>query len=180
MQPILTLVPPARINDQFPHRGEIDVSPIDSSVFHPIVKGLPNDPTYRYQSDFYQNIACDIVVETVFDYPYPYITEKTLRPIACKRMFILIASQGCLLLLKKYGIMTFDDIIDESYDSIADPHTRYKTVIAEIRRFCCLPMNTIKEYMKQNQHKLEHNFNTLTLLHDCELMSISKQLDINY
>lgn len=177
MRPILKLSPITRINDEFDHRGIIDATPVNFDVYHPTVKGMPNESRYRYQADFYQQIACDIVVETVFDYPYPYITEKTFRSLACKRMFVLVAPSGCLLLLKKLGFQTFEDIIDESYDSIKDAHDRYNCVIDAVKRFCQLPLDEVKTYMAKHSDKFEHNFQTLISMEQQQLRDLSNKLD---
>lgn len=177
MRSILKLSPTTRVNDNFDHRGIIDAAPINCNIYHPTVQGLPNEPRFRYQAGFYQQIACDIVVETVFDYPYPYITEKTFRSLACKRMFVLVAPSGCLSLLKKLGFQTFEDIIDESYDDIADAHNRYNCVIDAIKKFCQLPLEEIKTYMIKHSDKFEHNFQTLISLEQQQLQNLSNKLD---
>lgn len=177
---IITLSPATRVNDLFVLHSEINATRPDATCLHPLISGTPNDSHTRFQAEFYKHAACDIVVETVFDYPYPYISEKTLRSFACKRMLIVMGPQGVLQLLKAKGFMTFDDIIDEDYDAIRDPLTRYTTVIKEIKKFCSLSLEDIKHYMKQNTNKFNHNFDVLQNLQKKELHQIAKQLDINY
>lgn len=169
---LLTVTPLSRVYDFFVNNDEIDASVVTSPKKSAIVHSEPNSPSTRYQADFYQEIACDLVVETVFDYPYPYISEKTLRPIACKRIFIVLGPSGILSLLKTKGFATFDDIIDESYDNTLDPIERFKQVITETRKFCDRPLAEIIQYLKNNQQRFESNFQVLMNLQQQELQHL--------
>ncbi len=69
-----------------------------------------------------------LVTETRFCSPMPYFSEKTLKPMAVFRPFILLAPPGTLSLMKKLGFKTFDSWWDESYDDITDHNLRLETV----------------------------------------------------
>jgi len=87
-----------------------------------------------YNNQDYASIGIEVVLETLFDDQRRHLTEKTLRPIACGRPFILAATSGSLQYLKQYGFETFDGIIDETYDSIPDPQERLVAITQEIKR----------------------------------------------
>ena len=174
---LIEVLPKTTINDQFVSDNSIDASsPGNVDIRHPLITGF-NSHT-RYQADFYKYVAVDIVVETVINYPYPYISEKTLRPLACKRMLIILGAPGTLKLLKSKGFVTFDDFINESYDDIQDPPARFKAVEKEIKKICDTPLEDIKDYMKNNSEKFEHNFSVLVNLQNTELKQIAEKLDI--
>lgn len=177
---MITLVPSplTRVHDQFIDNYDIDATPTTVDVAHPIINGEPNDDKSRFQAEFYKKIGLDVVTETVFDYPYPCITEKTLRPIGCKRMFIVVGAPGILSMLKSKGFKTFDDIIDESYDNIADPCKRFRAVVDVVESFTNLDLENIRQYYIDNQQKFEHNFQTLKNLRSTELTSICARLGI--
>jgi hypothetical protein len=177
---IICLAPQTRVNDLFVHGHQIDAQLPVSSITHPLITGGPNDPVTRFQAEFYKHIACDIVVETVFDYPYPYVSEKSLRAFACKRMMIVLGPVGVLELLRSKGFKTFGDIIDESYDKITNPTNRFNAVTTEIKKICNTPIDTIKNYMRENSHKFEHNFLTLKNLQKTEIQQIACQFNIDY
>lgn len=177
MRNILTVVPQTRINDSWISSDKINGTSVQHTVTDDRIHGKPNDIQYRYQADFYEHFACDIVSETVLNYPYPYISEKTLRPIASKRMFILLGAPGSLQLLHNTGFITFNDIIDESYDLIDDPETRFLSVIKEVEKFCSLPLATIKLYMKSITARLDHNFQILENLQQSELKKFQQVLN---
>jgi len=175
---IIKTEPITRIDDKFVVNSDIDCTPVESWYSHPIISGRPNST--RYRADFYKKIALDIVTETVFNYPYPYISEKTLRPIACKRMFIIIGAVNTLALLKDHGFQSWHDIIDEEYDQITDPEKRFFAVTNSIKNFCELPLDTIKEFLHNNQDRLNHNFEVLQNLQSQEVNRISNILKGNH
>ena len=174
------LDPKTRVNDYWITDDSINASSDGCKTYkNSLIQGAPNSIDTRYQADFYQKIAVDVVAETVFNYPYAYISEKTLRSIACKRMFIIVGAPGTLKLLHSKGFDTFGDFIDESYDSIADPKERFLAIEQEIYRICSMPLETIKQYMIENSHKLESNFQVLQNLQNQELTQIAKDHSIS-
>lgn len=175
---ILKIEPFSRIHDLFVRDSSIDASEVLTDVKHPVVKFLPNSKETRFQVNFYQQIAVDVVVETVFDYPYPYISEKSLRAFACKRMIIVLGPMGVLSTLKTNGFKTFDDFINESYDQIPNPLDRFNAVTTEIHKLCARPLEEITEYLENNKEKINHNFNNLLTLQEKELQKIKKQISM--
>ena len=140
--------------------NDIDASTPCPPLAHPLITTNADHNT-SLQEPFYEKVGLDIVTETVFCYPYAYITEKTLRPLACKRMLIMVGAPGTLELLHRQGFETFGDFIDESYDMTKDPHDRFHKIVAEINRFVARPIEEIREYYRANQDRFEHNFQHL-------------------
>jgi len=91
-----------------------------------------------YVSEDYTSTAIEVVLETLFDDSRWHLTEKTLRPIACGKPFILAATPGSLQYLRNYGFETFAGLIDESYDTIADSKHRLDAIVQEIKRITAL------------------------------------------
>lgn len=87
-----------------------------------------------YVNTDYAQCGIEVVLETLFDDSRWHLTEKSLRPIACGKPFILAATPGSLRYLKSYGFETFDGILDESYDNIVDPVQRLNAIVAEMQR----------------------------------------------
>lgn len=119
-----------------------------------------------YNSNEYQNCAIDVVLETLYDDQRLHITEKLLRPIACGKPFIAMATPGSLEYLRSYGFKTFANVIDESYDVINDPVERLTAVINLMKDINSNPqkdelfksMHRIAEYNKQYFHSIDfHN-----------------------
>lgn len=172
---LIKVDPNTRINDQFIYQN-IDCRPPGQDLVSALV-GKESANTTRYHASFYEKIALDIVTETVFDYPYPYISEKTLRPIACKRMFVIIGPKHMIKFLHDCGFKTWNDIIDESYDSIEDPQKRLLTLMQTIKDFCNIPLDQVRAYLKNNQEILDYNFQVLKQFKYNDLIKISKLLN---
>jgi hypothetical protein len=97
-----------------------------------------SDSSADYNATDYVTAGIDIVLETLYDDQRWHLTEKTLRPIACGKPFILAATPGSLEYLKSYGFKTFTGLIDESYDSIEDPVLRLQAIVMEMKRIAML------------------------------------------
>lgn len=174
---ILKTDPWARINDTFGRGTEIDTTPPECAISHPLIGQKSAEYPYPIQENYYQHIALDIVAETVFDYPYPYITEKSIRAFACKRMFVVLGPPGILSLLHNKGFETFGDFIDESYDSEHNHQKRFFMVVNEIERVCSLPLDELKNYLHSIKPRLEKNFLNLMMLPARELQELKSKLD---
>jgi hypothetical protein len=102
-----------------------------------------------YNNNDYRQTAIEVVLETLFDDSRLHLTEKTLRPIACGRPFILMATPGSLQYLRDYGFRTFDGLIDETYDTITDTRQRLDAVIQEMSRIAALDRSEKHRLWKQ-------------------------------
>jgi hypothetical protein len=159
-----------RINDEWAD-DSVDWSPMNFRHCDEIIQGGPRSTLY--QADFYKYVALDIVAESVYNYPYPQITEKTLRPIACKKLFIIVGSPKTVALLQDYGFDTFNDIIDHSYDNIQDPVKRWMALKNCISNFINTPLDTVKQTMLQIQPRLNNNFEILKNLEQIEIQKLN-------
>jgi hypothetical protein len=106
-----------------------------------------------YVSKDYASTAIEVVLETLFDDTKWHLTEKTLRPIACGKPFILAATSGSLQYLRDYGFETFADVIDESYDTITDSKHRLDAIVAEMKRIAALDTDA-KQVLYTKLHKI--------------------------
>ena len=106
-----------------------------------------------YNNQDYAQTGMEIVLETVFDDSRWHLTEKALRPIACGKPFMLIATAGSLEYLRSYGFETFGDHIDESYDLETDPVTRLTAAIQEMSRIAAMS-STDKIVLWNQLHKI--------------------------
>lgn len=119
--------------------------------------------------DIYSNSWYTIVAETLTD-GFDFITEKTAKPLFAKRIFVVFGSQYHLKNLRSKGFKTFDSIIDESYDSIADKNMRFDAAWKQIKFL--MTQDPLILYQKVHDI-LEHNHN-LMLQQDSELIRLKK------
>jgi hypothetical protein len=110
-----------------------------------------------YSANDYKECWFDVVLETLFDDQRLHITEKTLRPIACGKPFILTATHGSLDYLRSYGFKTFGDYIDESYDSISDPYQRLEAIIQLMTKISMLSLSEKEELNKKFLPIIKYN-----------------------
>ena len=76
------------------------------------------------------------------------ITEKTNKPIACGKPFIVFSTPYFLADLRSLGYETYAPFIDESYDTEEDNHKRLNMIVAEIERIVNLPTEQYHELLK--------------------------------
>ena len=117
------------------------------------------DPTASadYDNRDYVTTYMEVVLETIFDDDRWHLTEKTLRPIACGKPFLLASSPKSLQYLRSYGFQTFDPLIDESYDLISDPVQRLNTMVREMQRIAGLSQSEKINLYKQLQQRTLFN-----------------------
>jgi len=118
---------------------------------------ISSDSSATYDPLHYSQCAVDIVLETLFDDTRWHLTEKILRPIACGQPFILAATPGSLQYLRSYGFKTFDGLIDETYDTVQDPHLRLKTIITEMSRIAQLDIKSKKDLWRHLHAIAQYN-----------------------
>jgi hypothetical protein len=120
-----------------------------------------NTATANYSADYdsndYAQCSIEVVLETLFDDARWHLTEKSLRPIACGKPFILAATPGSLKYLQSYGFKTFDSWIDESYDSIQDPYERLVAITKTMQQFSDIPLEQKKQMLNEMQEVCNYN-----------------------
>ena len=85
------------------------------------------------------------------------ITEKTYKPIACQRPFIVLATPYWLRDLKRLGFKTFHPYIREDYDSIENNQLRLQAIVNEIQRISELSRQEFREIIDScNEIALEN------------------------
>lgn len=85
------------------------------------------------------------------------ITEKVLKPLVNFHPMIVFGNPGSLLRVQDYGFVTFDDIIDESYDQEPDPRRRFDMAYAELRRLCRLDDDGLRDLEERTTDRLIFN-----------------------
>ena len=122
-----------------------------------------NTATANYSADYdsndYAQCGIEVVLETLFDDQRWHLTEKSLRPIACGKPFILAATPGSLKYLQSYGFKTFDAWIDESYDNIQDPYERLVAITKTMQQFSNMAPEQKQQMLKEMQEVCNYNRN---------------------
>jgi hypothetical protein len=100
-----------------------------------------------------------LVTETVVEQPWPFRTEKIAKPLMMGHPFIVATSQGYYQDLHRLGFKTFDHVIDESFDSIANHQDRMDRIIAIVEDLCQQDLDSFQKecytVCKYNQQHLK-------------------------
>lgn len=79
-------------------------------------------------TNIYNRTRHSLVAETCADNAWSFFTEKIVKPILGKRLFVVASGQHYLRNLQALGFQTFGKVIDESYDTIDDLEKRMQAV----------------------------------------------------
>ena len=107
--------------------------------------------------DLYRNNYVELVPETLYKHGY-FFTEKTMKPIATKTPFLVVSNCHYLKFLKQHGFKTFDNLIDESYDSFPRIEDRIRSLVQTMHD---ISKNGVGDFYQQAQHTLAHNHQQL-------------------
>jgi hypothetical protein len=132
---------------------------LNKNISHEFVFGKSNDLNTRWQPLFLQKSLIYLITETVGDYPYPFLTEKTFKGILSKRPFIIAGSKNSIALLKDLGFKTFNEFWDESYDSCDYYYQRVDKIIDILKNLVTLPVTELQTICNSMENILEYNFN---------------------
>jgi hypothetical protein len=107
---------------------------------------------------FYKKTFCVLVGESIFSYPFPTISEKTLIAIKCMNPFVIAGAPHCLEYLKELGFKTFDRWWDESYDQEEDHEKRLIKILEVVDYIDSLPVENLKLIQDEMSEVLNHNY----------------------
>ena len=137
---------------------------IDQSIYSYVGNGVkllddvPRDTLYWdriVNPTWYNDTEFSVVVETqiTIDEWTTFITEKSMKPFAMRHPFITIGCHDTLATLKEHGFETFDNLFDESYDTMINNQHKISHVYEQVK------LAQIGEYDSLTKQKIEHNYN---------------------
>lgn len=86
--------------------------------------------------EIYNDSWYSVVAETTAFNSHNQYTEKVAKPMLGQRPFVAFAGQHYLRNLQSLGFKTFADVIDESYDGIANPVERMHQAWRQVEWLC--------------------------------------------
>lgn len=123
-------------------------------------KTLPNDSPNKqtnwqryFHPDWYDSTYFSLVIETIEQLPsngIPFVSEKSFKPMALKHPFQIHGAAGTLAYIKQQGFVTYDNLFDESYDSLSGAD-RLRKIQQNLREFSQEP------YTSETLERIEHN-----------------------
>jgi hypothetical protein len=139
-----------------------------------VAKMLPNMPLtqltqgydpkrYNFKdslTDLYKDILIDIVSESHVLGTTFFPTEKTTRPMWCKKPFVIFGSCNYLEYLRQLGFKTFNEFWDEDYDGY-EAADRLKKIYQLIDQLASISIQELNSLYQHMQPILEHNYSLL-------------------
>ena len=123
-------------------------NPVNFTIEHIELHGQKISISQVVPINIYNETAYSVVTETNFMNSYTFYTEKTVKPILARRLFVAFGGQHYIRNLHNLGFKTFGDIIDESYDEEADQLKRYAMVYEQMQYLFSQPQEKILELVK--------------------------------
>ena len=124
-----------------------------------IYQGVPlvNHENFdKFLRTIYRDSFVEIVNETMFMEPVGVISEKILNSIYGCNLPIILGVHNTVKRLRDIGFDMFDDVIDHSYDTIADPLPRMVMALDSNKRLL-QDGEFAKDMWIKCKHRLENN-----------------------
>ena len=126
-------------------------------------------------ASWYEKTWVSLVSETNFENNIIHMTEKTIKPILFKQPFIIFGPPKTLEALKSYGIRTFNDFWDESYDQEKDVRKRYEAVMKLCKEVAQWDEQKLKKFYDDSKMILERNYQVMKNLNQKDLNRFVKR-----
>lgn len=117
------------------------------------------DPVEIHRRTWYS-----IVAETNGTGPNFFLTEKTMKQLWAKRVFVMFANSGFLNNLRDLGFETFGDVIDESYDVDKDYNRDWKRFEKAFEQVQFLNQQDPIAVYNKLEPVLEHNHHHMNIV----------------
>jgi hypothetical protein len=122
----------------------IPAEPVNFTVQEVVVNGTIVSLSQIVPVDIYNQTHYTLIPETLVDNQWSFFTEKLIKPILARRLFVVASGQHYLANLRKLGFQTFDTVVDEGYDAEADTTRRISMVCQEINKLGALDADVVK------------------------------------
>lgn len=115
----------------------------------------------RELKEFYTKSLVSIITETLCYDEAVTETEKTLKAIAHKQPFILVAAPKALHYLRSHGYQTFSQWWDESYDEVEDHYDRIVAIGKVCQDINSWDRNKKAQFLEESKQILQHNYDKM-------------------
>lgn len=152
-----------RINDKWLlHNNDLKQIVNQFSSDSKFVNFLDTFSTNNMDPLLYQQAFLQVVTETVYHYPVPFVSEKTAKPLINKRPFVIVGAVGSLANLRKLGFKTFGDFWSEDYDTEQNPERRIQSIVEIVESVCSQSIAELQNLCIAMSDVLNYNFDFYT------------------
>lgn len=103
----------------------------------------------------YNETAYTLIAETSYSSHFTFYTEKTVKPILARRLFVMLGGTYSLRNLQRIGFRTFSNVIDESYDACTDLYERCRRALEQVEYLSTLDQ---EEVLVKIKSVCDHNY----------------------
>jgi hypothetical protein len=151
--------------------NKVTVDAADYSLF--------NDSLFSLVTETFFFPSVHDVVNKIIDDNGIFFSEKIFKPIQMCHPFIIVSRPKSLEYLKKIGYQTFHPLIDESYDQIEDDGERLLAIVREVKRLNEMTDSEKKGWLKAVLPRALHNYLTLHLKTNKDMLVAIQTVDSN-
>lgn len=161
---------PARLRPYFPDTSADEIARLIASAEPMLPRRLDLGDTkldshgrgahvQQFAADLTSDAYFYVVTESDMEEPdkTTRFTEKLVKPLASCNPFIVFGNAGVLASLRSLGFETFGDVLDESYDTIANPAHRFLAAYRTFRRICDMSLEEHEALYARLLPRLLHN-----------------------
>lgn len=171
------------IHDRFfIDQNKIDVYNKHRSYFsnefycHELAKSNKINRDHYNDYSFIKKSFVFLITETVGEYPYPYLSEKTWRVLLYKMPFMIIGGKHSLKLLKSFGFKTFNEYWNEDYDNLENLIDRVDMVTDNLQKLSMLSQNELDNLYEKMLPIVEYNFAHLDCFYKEQTTNIKEKI----
>ena len=159
---IMSHIPSDWLTARFPESSHGHIRDVCDSINNQIPLPPLDDTIEFYQTPrkFYLDSYLGIITDTFYDTGV-FLSEKIFNAMHYYQLFAYLGPVHSLRHLKSLGYITFDSIIDESYDDMEDNAQRLFKFTESITTFLQQPLETISLAYQKCIPILQHNKNLL-------------------
>jgi hypothetical protein len=134
-----------------------------------IIDRINNDTEHNQTNSLFHSCAFNLVVESSSQtdpgvWRSHFITEKTFKAFGLRQIPLWFAVPGLVAQVRKLGFDLFDDIVDHSYDTIPDEHTRFASVAQQVKQLDQqLTLDQCQQLKRSLLERLNQNFELLKI-----------------
>lgn len=162
------------VDTMSPLLGDAIYSYVERGIYLPKSSTLEGNSGFddrQVFSDWYEDTYFSVVAETITgdELPELLVSEKSFKPMAYSHPFLLFAMPGLLAFLKGNGFASYDNLFDETYDTMLGWDNRVACIMSNVNNF------DISTYLsKENEERMMHNYNRFYDVNYCKQQVVSE------
>ena len=159
--------PGAVINDQNTHFQSLFPNQLNWPYVSPQMEAswevrtvVDNTVSFNSPLEIYRRTWYSIICETLGTGSTFFLSEKTIKAMYNRRIFVMFGPQGYLRHLREQGFATFGGIVDESYDDEPRDHIRFEMAMHQVMQLAWFEdptemYNSMSTALDRNQIRLQ-------------------------